>query len=72
MEYLFSNNNQNCVRVAPIEVGLKVICNKETLDSIVKGKYVKDNLTLNVVKLEDNLFSVYVAEKTQSKEIKWC
>ena len=72
MEYLFSNNNQNCVRVAPIEVGLKVICNKETLDSIVKGKYVKDNLTLNVVKLEDNLFSVYVAEKTQGKEIKWC
>ena len=58
-------------RFLKIEEGLKFECSKAAFESISSDEYINENFTLNVRKLKDDKFSIYVDDKIPGEDIKW-
>lgn len=61
-------NEDGLVRTIPVQVGVKIVIDKNTLDNLKKNPYIKENFTLNIIQLNKNAWSVYFAEKCEHKD----
>lgn len=66
--YSIDKINSKCIKV---EKGLKIECSHEAFENIITEKYIQDNYTLNIIKLEDDRYSIYFDNK-KDLFIKWC
>lgn len=69
--YIATIPNPDYYSAIPVEVGLKIECNKEMLDCILSEQYVKENFTLNIKQISKNIFSIYFDKKHDDLETQW-
>jgi len=69
--YIASVPNPDYCNAVPVTFGLKIKCNKEMLDHILSEQYMKENFTLNIKKVNENVFNIYFDKKHDNLETQW-